>query len=75
MPYFHPHRPDIVAQATQFAGELGGTLKAPALKWKYRPAEWLFGYDYAAELSRTLPRVRMSAMRRWDRLLFDWNHA
>jgi glycosyltransferase involved in cell wall biosynthesis len=68
--YFCPERPDLFAQAQARAAELGGTLDPPALKWKYRPIEWLFGYEAATTTTRILPQLRTKTVRRWDELLF-----
>jgi glycosyltransferase involved in cell wall biosynthesis len=60
---------DVVAKARQLAKELGGRLERPALKWKYKPVEWLFGYDAAFKARRILPAVRARAACRADRFL------
>jgi glycosyltransferase involved in cell wall biosynthesis len=60
---------DVIAKARQLAAELGGTLERPSLKWKYRPLEWLFGYDTALKARRMLPALRAQAACRVDRVL------
>jgi glycosyltransferase involved in cell wall biosynthesis len=51
------------------AKELGGELHIPALKWKYRPVEFLCGYRTAMRLSQVLPSLKGRAKREWDRYL------
>jgi hypothetical protein len=75
MSYLYPEHADLVEEARAFAASLGGTLHAPRLKWKYRPAEWVVGYNRAARLSRTLPQLRVSASRTFDRLLASGDPA
>jgi glycosyltransferase involved in cell wall biosynthesis len=70
LPELLPHRPDLVAEAKRLAGDMGGHLAEPVLKWKYRPVEWLCGREAAMRATRILPRLRGGAARRWDRLLY-----
>ena len=69
MPYFYPGHPEIVERAQQVAHELGGELTVPALKWKYRPIEWVLGYARAATVSRALPAFKSRLACSWDELL------
>lgn len=69
MPYFYPEQQDIVERAQQLARELGGELRPPQLRWKYRPIEWLCGYPSAAKLSRLLPSFKSRLSCNWDELL------
>ncbi len=69
MPYFYPEQQDIVERAQQLARGLGGELRPPQLRWKYRPVEWLCGYPYAAKLSRLLPSAKSRLICNWDELL------
>lgn len=66
---------DVVAHARQLAAELGGTLERPGLKWKYKPVEWLFGYDAAFRARQILPAVRAQAACRVDRFLHGLSKA
>jgi glycosyltransferase involved in cell wall biosynthesis len=68
--YFYPEREDLVNEARRLAAALGGELREPVLKWKYRPVEWLCGRSAAITASRTLPRIRGTAARQWDRYLY-----
>ena len=45
-----------------------GELSLPRLKWKYRPVEWLFGYDAAIRASSFVPRVKARTARKWDQI-------
>ena len=69
-PHFYPEHQDIVALAHALAAELGGTLVKPTLRWKYRPIEWMLGYEPAMRASYELPRLRMQAERKWDECLY-----
>ena len=69
-PHFYPEHQDIVERAHALASKLGGTLAKPTLKWKYRPIEWMFGYEPAMRASYHLPRLRMQAERKWDEWLY-----
>jgi hypothetical protein len=61
---------DVVAKARTLAADLGGTLERPALKWKYTPVTWVFGYDAALKTRRILPAVRARMVSRVDQLLY-----
>ena len=64
--FFYPERMDIVAQAEQLAGDLGGELKPPHLSWKYSWIRGIFGWPLAKRAQVMLPRVRSSFVRYWD---------
>jgi glycosyltransferase involved in cell wall biosynthesis len=66
---------DVVAQARQLARELGGTLERPALKWKYEPIQWLFGYDAAFKARQVLPSLRARTACRVDRFFYELSKA
>jgi hypothetical protein len=63
-------RSAIAFKFEKLAGELGGKLHLPTVKWKYRPAQWLCGYQRALRLSRVLPRMKATVLREWDRRLY-----
>jgi glycosyltransferase involved in cell wall biosynthesis len=65
----------VVAEAQRLATELGSTLDRPALKWKYKPIEWLFGYDAAFKARRILPTARAHMACNVDRLLYTLSRA
>jgi len=70
LPFFYPDRPDVVAQAEQMAAELGGRLERPALSWKYSWINALFGRTAAKRAQVSLPRMKWSVIRLWDKTLF-----
>ena len=67
---FYPERPDLVQQLRQMAESLGGTLRSPTLSWKYSWIETLFGWETAKRAQISLPQLRWSAHKFWDRALF-----
>lgn len=75
LPNFYPEHPDIVAEAHSLATSLGGSLVKPTIRWKYRPIEWLCGYERAMRASYALPRWRSTLERRWDQWLFWLSRA
>ena len=70
MIFFYPERMDIVAQVEQIARELGGQLQPPHMSWKYSWIRAIFGWPLAKRAQVMLPRLKWSAIRYWDRLLF-----
>jgi glycosyltransferase involved in cell wall biosynthesis len=71
LPHFYPEWPALVDQARELARELGGELSTPKVMWKYRPVEWLFGYQTANRLIRAARAIRMRSERTLDKYLFD----
>lgn len=70
LPFFHPDRPDVVAQAEQMAAGLGGRpLRMPRLPRKYRLIGALFGPSAAKRAQVSLPRMKWSVIRFWDKTL------
>lgn len=61
---------EVVAEAKQLAAELGGVLHPPALKWKYKPVEWVFGYQTAFRARQILPKVRARLECQLDELAY-----
>ena len=68
--HFHRYAPDLVGRAEGLARQLGGQLETPRLSWKYAWMQPLYGEDIAMEARRTLPTVRWSLQRAWDKALF-----
>jgi glycosyltransferase involved in cell wall biosynthesis len=60
---------DVVCEALRLAGELGGVLSQRQLKAKYKPIEWLFGYEAAYRASHMLPVIRSQIECNVDHLL------
>jgi glycosyltransferase involved in cell wall biosynthesis len=69
MIFFYPERLDIFRQAENMCKELGGRLCAPRLSWKYSWIKAVFGWRLARRAQRTLPKVRWSVARSWDKTL------
>ena len=63
----------LMAEARRLALELGGELRRPILKLKYRPVEALLGYGFAFRASHTLPTLRARTLRRFDSLLYRFS--
>ncbi len=68
--FFYPERMDIVEDAQQMAGDLGGQLQQPFLSWKYSWIRTLFGWHLARRAQIMLPNLKWSLIRKWDQTLF-----
>ena len=66
---FYPERMDIVKQAQQMAKDLGGHLEVPRFSWKYSWIEPIFGPRLAKRAQASLPLVKWSLVRFWDKAL------
>jgi hypothetical protein len=66
---------DIVGEAHRLAAQLGGSLGHPRMRWKYRPIEWVFGYETAAKATRTLRGIRAQVECEIDRLFYAFSKA
>jgi glycosyltransferase involved in cell wall biosynthesis len=71
LPFFYPNRPDLVKQADELAGSLGGSLRTPDLSWKFSVFSALFGGHRAKRAKGSMVRVKWFFIRTWDRLLFQ----
>lgn len=72
LPFFYPNRPDLVKQAQEMATSLGGKLQPPRLSWKASLFSALFGLKQVKRAQAMLVRTRWNLMRRWDRMLFQF---
>jgi glycosyltransferase involved in cell wall biosynthesis len=70
MVYFYPERIDLFEQAQSLARSLGGELTPPHLSWKYSWIKAIFGWSLARRAQFSLPNMRWSLVRGWDRMLF-----
>lgn len=70
MVFFYPERLDIFSQAEAVSRDLGGQLAPPRLSWKYSWIKALFGWPLARRAQRSLPSLRWSVARFWDKTLF-----
>jgi len=66
---FYPERPDLVSQLRDLAGELGGHLEPPHLRWKYAWMKPLIGEKAAKSAQMTLPQLKSSLIRRFDKAM------
>lgn len=66
---FYPNRLDIVEQAQQLAGTLGGRLEVPRLSWKYAWIQKAFGWKLAKRTQVFIPRIKWSVISSWDKAL------
>lgn len=69
---FYPERPDLVADLQSLAGELQGHLEEPRLRWKYSWMKPLFGWKAAKWAQNTLPQLKASSMRYYDKAIYRW---
>ena len=69
--FFDPGRPDLVRKAEEMAASLGGTLRPPALSWKYAWISALFGRQQAKKAQVVLPRMKWSFIRWLDKVLLQ----
>ncbi len=67
---FYPERPDLMQEAQQLAGMLGGRLQPPKLSWKYLWIQKLFGFAVAKRVRSRWNQHKSSVMRSWDKALF-----
>src|ERR1700686_5113465 len=70
LPHFYPNRPDIVEEACQMAGSLGGELHLPKASWKYAWIERLFGFGAAKHVRLYFNQLKSSGLRAWDRMMY-----
>jgi glycosyltransferase involved in cell wall biosynthesis len=68
--YLYPERPDLMQEAQQLAGMLGGRLQSPKLSWKYLWIQKLFGFAVAKRVRHRWNQYKSSVMRSWDKALF-----
>jgi hypothetical protein len=69
--YYYPGRGAIPEKATNLARQLGGTLSAPTLRWKYSILRGILGWRIAVEAQRLAPMLRVLIGRHWDKLLYS----
>jgi hypothetical protein len=69
--YFYPERPDIVAELKSLASELRGELQEPPLRRKYAWMKPILGSKAAKWAQKTLPQVKASCIRRYDKAIYS----
>ena len=67
---FYPERLDLFRQAEELSRTMGGQLEAPRLSWKYSWIGALFGWRLARRAQWSLPKLKWSLVRHWDKTLF-----
>jgi glycosyltransferase involved in cell wall biosynthesis len=67
---FYPDRPDDIAELQALAAQLRGHLEPPRLRGKYAWMKPVFGENAAKWAQRTLPEVKASLFRQWDRAMY-----
>lgn len=72
--YFYPEYPEIISHAEKIATELGESLTAPNLSWKYSWIRAIFGWRIAKSVQRGSTKLRWSLVRHFDKLLFEFEH-
>jgi len=66
---FYPDRQDILEEANQLAGQLGGKLRVPGFSWKYAWIEKTLGWNAAKRAQVQYNQWKTCAMRYWDKTL------
>jgi glycosyltransferase involved in cell wall biosynthesis len=69
---FYPERPDLAEELQRMAGELGGHLEEPRLRWKYAWMKPIFGWKTAKSAQNGLPQLKGACIRRWDKVMFNF---
>jgi glycosyltransferase involved in cell wall biosynthesis len=70
--YFYPGRADIAEEVQQLAASLGGRLFLPDASWKYAWIKKLFGFAAAKHTQSYYNRVKCSALRAWDKMMYSF---
>lgn len=68
---FYPERPDLMAKVQAIAGELGGRLVEPQLRWKYAWMKPIFGFNLAKRAQISLPQMKAILLRKWDKAMYE----
>lgn len=68
-PHYHDSTTELKQRINSMSKALGGELEPPVLRAKYRWLRLLTGSKKAWELQRTLPSVRYTFERNWDRTM------
>jgi len=73
MIYYYPERCELLKKLNDLAQELGGSLRAPALDWKYLPIEKIFGYKAAKDFMFGALKLKLIVKKNWHKLLYDFS--
>ena len=71
--YFYPERLDLVKEAEDIAGGLGGQLIPPPTSWKYLWLQKIFGWSVTKRIQMFLPWCKLFVFRLWDKALSRFN--
>lgn len=66
---FYPERADLVHSMNELAASLHGTLREPKLRWKYAWIKPILGWKAAKWAEFSLPQLRCSAARKYDKAM------
>jgi glycosyltransferase involved in cell wall biosynthesis len=69
--YFYPERPDLFSELQALAAQLGARLEKPRLRRKYAWMRPIFGWKVAKWTQTTLPQIKESWVRGWDKRMFE----
>jgi glycosyltransferase involved in cell wall biosynthesis len=72
---FYPDRPDAVELLQSLAAELQGHLEVPRYSWKYEWMKPVLGWKAATWSQQVFPEAKTILLRRWDKMLFDFENA
>jgi glycosyltransferase involved in cell wall biosynthesis len=64
--YFYPLRPTLVAAVDQLASDLGGSLNAPTMTWRFRLVKDLMGWERAMRLKNWVWASGVRCRKNWD---------
>lgn len=67
--YFHPARPDIIAEVKKLAASLGGDVAVPGVRPKYALIGKIFGDAVARRAQVFLPNLKAAGWRSWDKAM------
>ena len=68
--YFYPEQSHILAEASELARELGGTLGTPYLSWRYSWLRFCFGWVAVKPTQNFVRKIRWGLASKLDYLLY-----
>jgi glycosyltransferase involved in cell wall biosynthesis len=69
LPFFYQEKPELVAEASELANSLGGSLIPYKGTFKYQLVSKLLGKKNAKKIKITSYRAKLEALKMWDRFL------
>lgn len=73
-PHVYPAHPDLMAELSRMAAELGGSIAPPRLPLKYEWVRRVAGLQAAHKARVLLPRLKWSAVLQWEEMLARFAH-